>query len=233
MEEKKKNNAETLEQVKKEYQKSCMTQEQVEQMKKRIEEAKAEKQKKAVNSYMGRKIAAAAAVVVAAFIVLPNTSENVAHAMNQIPVLGGLVEAVTFRDYKYDNGKHTADIETPKLSVKKSKTDQEDSKTQQNLKETTKEVNAEIQKLTDQIVTEFESGLKDQEGYQEMQVKHEVLSTTKDYFTLKLICYQAAGSGAETDYYYTIDLKTGKRLALADLFVDCLLYTSPSPRDTR
>lgn len=58
--------------------------------------------------------------------------------MNQIPVLGGLVEAVTFRDYKYDNGKHTADIETPKLSVKKSKTDQEDSKTQQNLKETTK-----------------------------------------------------------------------------------------------
>ena len=104
MEEKKKNNAETLEQVKKEYQKPCMTQEQVEQMKKRIEEAKAEKQKKVVNSYMGRKIAAAAAVVVAAFIVLPNTSENVAHAMNQIPVLGGLVEAVTFRDYKYDNG---------------------------------------------------------------------------------------------------------------------------------
>ena len=210
MEEKKKNNAETLEQVKKEYQKSCMTQEQVEQMKKRIEEAKAEKQKKAVNSYMGRKIAAAAAVVVAAFIVLPNTSENVAHAMNQIPVLGGLVEAVTFRDYKYDNGKHTADIETPKLSVKKSKTDQEDSKTQQNLKETTKEVNAEIQKLTDQIVTEFESGL-----------------TTKDYFTLKLICYQAAGSGAETDYYYTIDLKTGKRLALADLFVEGADYITP------
>ena len=154
---------------------------------------------------MGRKIAAAAAVVVAAFIVLPNTSENVAHAMNQIPVLGGLVEAVTFRDYKYDNGKHTADIETPKLSVKKSKTDQEDSKTQQNLKETTKEVNAEIQKLTDQIVTEFESGLKDQEGYQEMQVKHEVLSTTKDYFTLK----------------------TGKRLALADLFVEGADYITP------
>ena len=44
MEEKKKNNAETLEQVKKEYQKSCMTQEQVEQMKKRIEEAKAGRQ---------------------------------------------------------------------------------------------------------------------------------------------------------------------------------------------
>lgn len=60
-----------------------------------------------------------------------------------------------------------------------------------------------------------------------MQVKHKVLSTTKDYFTLKLICYQAAGSGAETDYYYTIDLKTGKRLALADLFVEGADYITP------
>ncbi len=84
-----------------------------------------------------------------------------------------------------------------------------------------------FKKLTDQILTEFESGLKDQEGYQEMQVKHKVLSTTKDYFTLKLICYQAAGSGAETDYYYTIDLKTGKRLALADLFVEGADYITP------
>ena len=40
MEEKKKNNAETLEQVKKEYQKSCMTQEQVEQMKKQKQKNK-------------------------------------------------------------------------------------------------------------------------------------------------------------------------------------------------
>lgn len=40
-----------------------------------------------------------------------------------------------------------------------------------------------------------------------------VISTTDDYFTLKLMCYQAAGSGSEEDYYYTIDLATGQRLA--------------------
>ena len=44
---------------KKKYQKSCMTQEQVEQMKKRDRRSKSKKnKKKAVNSYMGRKIAA-------------------------------------------------------------------------------------------------------------------------------------------------------------------------------
>ncbi len=55
------------------------------------------------------------------------------------------------------------------------------------------------------------------EGYQDIMIKHEVINTTDDYFTLKLMCYQAAGSGYEMDYYYTIDLKTGERLALKDL----------------
>ena len=89
---------------------------------------------------------------------------------------------------------------------------------QENLKKTTAEINAEIEKITDQIVSEFEESRKEEEGYQEVVVKHEVISTTDDYFTLKLMCYQAAGSGAEWDYYYTIDLKTGERLTLSDLF---------------
>ena len=34
------------------------------------------------------------------------------------------------------------------------------------------------------------------------------------------MCYTASGSGAQSDYYYTIDLQTGKRLTLADLFTE-------------
>ena len=52
-----------------------------------------------------------------------------------------------------------------------------------------------------------------------MTVDSEILATTDQYFTLKLICYQSAGSGAEWDYYYTIDLDTGKRISLSDLFL--------------
>ena len=58
-------------------------------------------------------------------------------------------------------------------------------------------------------------------------IKHEVINTTDDYFTLKLMCYQAAGSGYEMDYYYTIDLKTGERLALKDLFKEGSDYITP------
>ena len=41
------------------------------------------------------------------------------------------------------------------------------------------------------------------------------------------MCYQAAGSGYEMDYYYTIDLKTGERLALKDLFKEGSDYITP------
>ena len=58
-------------------------------------------------------------------------------------------------------------------------------------------------------------------------IKHEILNTSEDYFTLKLICYQASGSGAEWDYFYTIDLETGERLALTDLFTEGADYITP------
>ena len=87
-------------------------------------------------------------------------------------------------------------------------------------------MNAEIQKITDDIVTEFQSNI-DAGGYQDIMINKEILTTTEEYFTLKLICYQGAGSGAEWDYFYTIDLKTGERLALKDLFVEGADYITP------
>ncbi len=88
----------------------------------------------------------------------------------------------------------------------------------ENIKKTADEINAEIQNITEKLIQEFEENLKYEEGYQEMIVKSEILATTDQYFTLKLICYQGAGSGAEWDYFYTIDLESGERLKLSDLF---------------
>lgn len=90
--------------------------------------------------------------------------------------------------------------------------------TTENIKKTADEINAEIQDITEKLIQEFEENLQYEEGYQEMIVKSEILATTDQYFTLKLICYQGAGSGAEWDYFYTIDLKSGERLKLSDLF---------------
>ena len=217
-----------LEACKQTYEQPHMSAEQLQAMKDRIEVAKMENRREARKKNGAGKAALAAAAVVAAFVILPNTSAGVAHAMEQIPVK--LVEVVTFRNYQYEDERNQADIEVPEI-VPQSVTDTvaEESATgvQENLQKSADEINAEIQKISDQFVKEFEENLQTEGGYQDVIVKSEVVSTTQDYFTLKLICYQGAGSGAEWNYYYTIDLNTGERLQLKDLFSEGADYITP------
>lgn len=169
---------------------------------------------------MMRKTAAAAAAV-AIFVLLPNTSGQVAYAMSNIPIVGGLVKAVTFRDYQYEEERYYADIKVQGIAVEGGASD-----AQESLKKTTEEINAEIQKITDEYVKNFKEDLEQGEGNQDVIVKSEVINTLENYFTLKLHCYQGAGSGFEQNYYYTIDLNTGKRLRLADLFTENADYVT-------
>lgn len=221
-----------LKELRKEYESISMPENQVERMKEEIKKAEQENNKNGKITLLVKCAAAAAAV----FIILPNTSANVAYAMSGIPVVGRLVEVVTFRDYQYESERHTADIQTPELVVsgaaavdisKDNVAETDNTQKEDTLQKTTEEINAEIVRITDQITAEFEENLKYEEGYQDVQVTSEVLGTTKQYFTLKLICYQGSGSGAQWNYFYTIDLNTGEKLTLKDLFKDGADYITP------
>ncbi len=217
-----------VDELKKRYEIPRMSERQVNDMKEKMEKAKRENKRNRRKTYFVR-IGTAAAAAIAAFIILPNTSASVAYAMEKIPLLGNLIEVVTFRDYEYESERNMADVEVPKLvpeAVSDTETDSENSEVSENLKKSTDEINAEIEALTDKWVTEFEKNISD-EGYQDILIKHEVINTTQDYFTLKLICYQGAGSGAEWHYFYTIDLNTGERLQLKDLFKEGADYITP------
>lgn len=174
---------------------------------------------------------AAAAVLMGAFVLLPNTSASIAHAMEQIPVIGGLVSVVTFRDYTYESDRNMAHVDVPEVQVQPAEGNTEESRdtaeVQEKLERTTEEINAEIRRITDEMIAEFEENLKEDGGYQDILVKSEILDTTEDYFTLKLICYQGAGSGMQWNHYYTIDLNTGERLQLKDLFAEGADYITP------
>lgn len=101
--------------LKEQYRKPQMPLEQVEKLKKTMEEAGMEQ----VNGRVRAQIAkyAAAAALAAIFVALPNTSATIANAMNQIPVIGRLVEAVTFRNYEYGSDRNMADIKVPGLKL--------------------------------------------------------------------------------------------------------------------
>lgn len=206
--------------LKKEYEKPQMSQEQLEKVKLKMEEANMEN-KKGNKKVMGKVAVAAAAVVVGGFTLLPNTSATIAHAMEQIPVIGQLVDVVTFRNYENETEKSYADIEVPEVELQEEVVD---SQKQETLEKTAEEINQEIQRITDELVAEYKTYLENEEGYKEVVVNSEVLATTEDYFSLKLLCYESAASGYQWNYYYTIDLETGERLQLKDIFAEGVDY---------
>ena len=209
--------------LKREYEKPQMSQAQVEELRAKMEEAKMADKKDKIKRIRTR-AALTAAAFVGAFLLLPNTSPVIAHAMEQIPVLGKLIEVVTFRDYEYESDRNHADIQVPEIKVELGLPEDQ---TLENLERTTDEINREIKKITDSLIEEFETYLEKEEGYQDILVKSEILTATADYFTLKLLCYQGAGSGYQWNYYYTIDLNTGKRLQLKDVFAEGADYITP------
>ncbi len=209
--------------LKKEYEKPQMSQAQFEELRAKMEEAKMADKKDKIKRIRTR-AALTAAAFVGFFLLLPNTSPVIAHAMEQIPVLGKLIEVVTFRDYEYESDRNHADIEVPEIKVELGLPEDQ---TLENLERTTDEINREIKKITDSLIEEFETYLEEEEGYQDILVKSEILTATADYFTLKLLCYQGAGSGYQWNYYYTIDLNTGKRLQLKDVFAEGADYITP------
>lgn len=225
-----------IEDLKKEYEEIRMSDTQIDAFKKSIERAKKDNRRK--NPLRVWRIAGTAvAAVLIAFIILPNTSASVAHAMEKIPFLGNAVRVVTFRDYNYESENQIANVDVPKLEIAEA-TDadggaaydggiEDTSPIAYTLDKTTDEINAEIDELTESIIQEFEANLREDGGYQEVLVSHEVICTTEQYFTLKLTHYMGSGSGAQWNYYYTIDLITGERMTLSDLFEDGADYITP------
>lgn len=214
---------EKLTSLKEQYQKPQMPQAEIEKLKEIMEETKMTNRTSQKKIPM-IKYASIVAGLVAAFIILPNASSSIAYAMEKIPVLGKLVQVVTFRDYQFESDRNIADIEVPEITV-----DEVTDDNQQNevLNQTVEDINTEIQTITNELIAQFETYLTEEQGYHDVCVKSEVLATTDDYFTLKLICFQSAASGYEWNYYYTIDLKTGERLKLKDIFVEGADFITP------
>jgi len=219
-------NVNDMNQLKTNYKNEKMTEEQVVKLKKTIENAKKETRK---SSGVIVKFAASFAAAIALFIAVPNISMQAAETLSSLPVIGKLVEAVTFRDYKVETETKIADVEIPEVVINDTEvteTPQPVTEPAETLSETTAEINAEIEALSQKFIDSFEAEMT-AEGYQELIINHETIQSNDRYFTLKLVCYEAAASGVEWNYYYTIDLATGERLALKELFADNADYITP------
>lgn len=171
-------------------------------MEKAKEENRRQDQKRRFRTCMG---AVAAAAVL--FVLLPNTSASMCYAMSHIPVIGALVELVTFREYYFTNELVSAEVQVAGLP--------ED---MEGLEEAASGINEEIRQIADRQIAEFEEFARQELGYKELLIQSEIIASTERYLTLRLNCYEGSASGYEWNYYFTVDLKTQERLELQDLF---------------
>ena len=143
------------------------------------------------------------AAALALFVAVPNASPTAAAAMADIPVLGAIVELVTFRTYIYDDGHNFADVQTPELGGSAA----------------AEEVSDQVQEYTDQLIAQFEADCAATgEGYQGLDVTSSVVTDTDEWFTLRIDAVKTQASGAQFSRFYHIDKATGQVVTLADLF---------------
>lgn len=188
-------------------------------------------------------VAAAAVVMIA----LPNTNVQIAHAMENIPLLGGFFRLVTVRQYNYSDENHDAEVElaqinygedagegasvgevaaAPKGTAAGSVEGVGQEAAVANLSEDGVEaVNQDMEATVEELIRQFEDTLSE-EGYHGLHVSQEVVTDNERYYTVKLSVLETEASGYENNQFYTIDKQTGNVVTLEDLFVEGSDYIS-------
>ena len=211
-----------MEDWKKEYDNIKVPEEMREKLEQSINRAKEEKKRmKKITLY---KTFGSMAAVLAIVLILPNTSQTAAAAMQQIPLLGNLFKVVTVRDYQVNEVRNNADVKVPQVEVDTAD-DNADSDTVAQARASADAINFDINEETNKLIEEFKESLKNEEGYQSLYIDSNVKLDTDNLFSLELILYQGAGSGYEQHKHYTVDKKTGKELSLKDLCGDDYIDT--------
>ena len=209
---------------KKEYEEIKVPENMKERMEASIERAKMEKRK--VKKVKLWKTCASAAAVLAIVLVLPNTSQTAAAAMQQIPLLGNLFKITTIREYQVDEERNMANVKVPQVETQNTGDGEAaDQGTVEQAKATADAINFDIEEETNKLIDEFKESMKNEEGYQDIYIDSKVLTDNDRLFSLELILYQGAGSGYEQHKHYTVDKLTGKELTLKDLCGDDYVNT--------
>ena len=171
-----KKDREKIEFLKKDYKNVCMNQEQMYRFNESVERGK--KEKKIIKYSNFFRVAGAVAAVFLITSILANTSKSISYAMENIPVLGNVFKAVTFREYHYEDDKHIADVNVSKLEVNS------EGNKHREMETVADKVNADLDKYTEQYISQFKSDIN-KDGYQSLKISSEIVSESDQYFVFK------------------------------------------------
>ncbi len=154
-----------------------------------------------------RMTALAASLLFVLLVMLPNVSVTYAQTMEQIPVIGELVQMFTIRSYQIDQNNHSLDV--PVMAINDPRNPDASSL-----------INKDVDELTSAVIRQFydELEISQGQGVGAINIDYETLTNTSDWFTMKLLVEEIRGSTNSYARYYHIDRTTGKYVHFGDLF---------------
>lgn len=151
------------------------------------------------------------------FVILLNTNEAFAMSFKDIPVIGSISEVFTFREYETQDEIKKIKVKVPHIK---------------NVKNTNleKRINLEISKMIDKEIKDakvradeywdafIETGGKEEEYVPiEITVDYKIKFSNNDYVSFVIYKSETLAKAYQGEYYYNIDLKTGKVMTLKSI----------------
>lgn len=241
---------ERLRQLQEEYENMIIPEAGRERLQAGIDRARMEKKRAEHARRRSAWTAVAAAAVV--MIALPNTNIQIAHAMENIPLLGGFFRLVTVRQYNYSDENHNAEVELAQINYGEDAgegasvgeaaagaaapegtaagnvegaSDGQEAAVANLSEDGVEAVNQNMEATVEELIRQFEDTLSE-EGYHGLHVTQEVVTDNARYYTVKLSVLETEASGYEHNQFYTIDKQTGNVVTLEDLFAEGSDYIS-------
>lgn len=154
-----------------------------------------------------RIIAAAACFLFVVLVALPNVSVTYAKAVENIPIIGDLVEIFTIRNYFYSDERHELDAKIPEVN--------DPYHTQ-----ASDLINMNVDELTGEVIHRFYDNLEitHDKGYGSIHIDYETITNTDKWFTLKLTVSEIQASSNTYFRFYHIDRVHGTYVSFGDLF---------------
>ena len=206
-------NHEKIDRMKQEYEQIEVPEALKTQVEAGIRKGKRETQKGSIRFLKGAATVAAAMV---ALVISVNVSPTIAHAMEEVPLLGTIVKVVNFSTYSdvQDDKNMEANVDIPQVAV----TNQDG----EVLSDETDELNQEVKKYAGGIIKSYQSdvaSIEDGEnGNEAVNSSYQVVTDNDRLFALRIDTSIVMGGSNQYTKIYNVDKKTGNTITLNDLF---------------
>lgn len=197
-----KDDVKELDAMKIEYEEVPVPEQLVFNVKQAIRKGKQENRRRESFMKIVKPVGITAAAAMAAIVILSNSSQSIAYAMERIPVIGAISRVVTFRTYEDKSGNFEAKMEIPSV--------EEDDSGQ---------VNKSIEEYANEFISMYEADLKASggEGNYALESDYEVVTDNEKYLVIRVNTLQVMASGTQFVKTFVVDKMTGETVNLLKL----------------